>query len=124
MEAKMRVVKKRPVGTPCVAFVDDFAWNCFNQFSAQLRREGIRTLRLNVIDLAHSRFSARLLYRRFSARLLYDRYEILADDQDVNGLRAILSSENVLDVQFVETLGDIVLRAADVLNDDAKAASR
>jgi carbamoylphosphate synthase large subunit len=124
MEARMKAVEKRPVGTPCVVFIDDFAWNGFNQFSVQLRREGIRTLRINAISFARPRFSARFFYDRFSARLLYDRYETLADDQDVNGLRALLSSENVIDVQFVETLGDIVLRAADVLNVDTKAALR
>lgn len=89
-----------------MVFVDDYPWTGFNQFSAQLRRSGLRTVRVNANGLVAS---------RLSARLLYDRYEVLSSNRDEQGLRSILGGENVLDVHYVETLAPLLLGALDVL---------
>jgi hypothetical protein len=96
-----------------VVFLDDFRWAAFHQLAPLLRRAGVRTVRVSTGPQTGS---------RFASRLVYDRYEVLADPSDADGLGAILADENVVDIQFVETLGDIVRPNLRVL--DAGVAHR
>ena len=91
--------RRRRLGTPCVVFLDDYRWAAFHQLAPLLRRAGVRTVRVSTGPQAGS---------RFASRLVYDRYEVLVDPLDAGGLGAILNEENVVDIQFVETLGAIV----------------
>jgi len=90
--------RRRP-GTPCVVFIDDTRWAAFHQLAPLLGRAGVRTVRVGTGPQTAS---------RMASRLVYDRYEVLLDPSDADGLGAILAGENVVDIQFVETLGDIV----------------
>jgi hypothetical protein len=82
-----------------VVFLDDYRWAAFHQLAPLLRRAGVRTVRVSTGPRTGS---------RFASRLVYDRYEVLVDRSDAEGLGAILAEENVVDIQFVETLGAIV----------------
>ncbi len=90
--------RRRP-GTPCVVFIDDSRWAAFHQLAPLLGRAGVRTVRVG---------TGRQTASRAASLLVYDRYEVLADPADAAGLGAILAGERVVDIQFVETLGDIV----------------
>ena len=90
---------RRRIGTPCVVFLDDARWAAFHQLAPLLRRAGVRTIRVSTGLPTGS---------RIVSRLVYDRYEVLSPDSDVGALGAILADENVVDIQFVETLGNIV----------------
>jgi len=97
---------RQPVGRrgrgqrpPCVVFVDDSRWAAFHQLAPLLRRAGLRTLRVSVGARGGS---------RIASRLVYDRCEVLVDPADVGGLRAILAGEDVIDIQYVEALGELV----------------
>jgi len=85
----------RPLGTPCVIFLDDHRWATFNQLSPLLRRAGVRTVRITTMVQARS---------KITSRLLYDRFEVLPVTHTVEALRRIIVSENVVDIQFVESL--------------------
>ena len=87
----------RPRGVPCVLFVDDSHWHAFSQLSPLLRREGVRTIRITTEVRAAS---------RFVSFLLFDRHAVIPPQSLVETLRHVLSSENVVDVQFVEALRD------------------
>jgi hypothetical protein len=50
-----------------------------------------------------------------ASRLLFDRYAILRDVSDDGALKEILAEENVVDIQFAESLGDLVRDNADLL---------
>ncbi len=52
---------------------------------------------------------------RVASRLLFDRYETLPDAQSSQALKEILASENVVDIQFAESLATVVGASIDVL---------
>ncbi len=91
----------------CVVFVDDSRWAAFHQLAPLLRRAGLRTLRVSVGAGGGS---------RLASRLVYDRCDVLAAADDVGGLRAILAGEHVIDIQYVEALGELVRACLDVVD--------
>jgi hypothetical protein len=97
---------RRSLGTPAVVFVDDCGWNAFHQLAPQLRRAGVRTVRVS---------SEGLRKTRVASRLLFDRYETLRNRDDFQALRDILASENVVDIQFAESVSTLVSEATGVL---------
>src|SRR5579863_1538402 len=99
--------RRRPQGTPSVIFLDDCRWNAFHQLAPRLRRAGVRTIRVSTEGRRKT---------RIASWLLFDRYAILPHGSDVGALRAILADENVVDVQFAESLGDLVAMNADMLD--------
>ncbi len=101
--------RRRPLGTPSVVFLDDCRWNAFHQLAPRLRRAGVRTIRVSTEGRRKT---------RIASRLLFDRYAILADGSDVGALRDIMAGENVVDIQFAESLGDLVAKNADLLHPD------
>jgi len=101
--------RRRPQGTPSVIFLDDCRWNAFHQLAPLLRRAGVRTIRVST----ESRVKTRV-----ASRLLFDRYAILPDESDVGAFREILAGEDVVDIQFAESLGDLVAKSADLLQPD------
>jgi hypothetical protein len=101
--------RRRPQGTPTVAFVDDCGWNAFYQLAPQLRRAGVRTIRVSTEGLRKT---------RVASRLLFDRYETLPDAENSQALKDILDSENVVDIQFAESLAAVVHASIDVLAPD------
>jgi len=108
--------RRRPQGTPSVVFLDDCRWNAFHQLAPRLRRAGVRTIRVST----ESRRKTRI-----ASRLLFDKYAILADESDVEVLREIMAGEDVVDIQFAESLGDLVAKNADLLRPDvAKQVGR
>ncbi len=100
---------------PCVVFVDDSRWAAFHQLSPLLRRAGVRTVRVSVGSQTGS---------RIASRLVYDRCEVLRDAADTAGLRAILADEQVVDVQYVEALGELVRSGLDLLDPTIAARIR
>jgi hypothetical protein len=57
--------------------------------------------------------------------LLFDRYAIVSDESNPKVLREILASENVVDIQFAESLGQLVRDNSDLLSPDvAEQVSR
>lgn len=97
---------RRPQGTPAVVFVDDCKWNAFHQLAPGLRRAGVRTIRISTEGLRKT---------RVTSRLLFDRYEALPHSSSPSTLRVILAQENVVDVQFAESLAGWVGEATDAL---------
>ena len=100
---------RRPQGTPSVIFLDDCRWNAFHQLAPRLRRAGVRTIRVSTEGRRKT---------RIASWLLFDRYAILPHGSDVGALREILTDEDVVDVQFAESLGDLVSKNADMLHPD------
>ena len=100
---------------PCVVFVDDSRWAAFHQLSPLLRRAGVRTIRVCVGGRTGS---------RIASRLVYDRCEVLRDGADTAGLRAILADEQVIDVQYVEALGELVRSGLELLDHTVAARVR
>ena len=94
-----RHTARRGPGTLTVVFVDDCRWNAFHQLAPRLRRAGVRTVRVSTEGLTRT---------KVSSRLLFDRYALAAGPDDIGPLRDVLSSENVVDVQFAESLGPMV----------------
>jgi hypothetical protein len=92
-----------------VIFLDDCRWNAFHQLAPRLRRAGVRTVRVSTEGRRRT---------KIASRLLFDRYAILPADSDVSALREILAAENVVDIQFAESLGDLVANNADLLHPD------
>lgn len=92
---------RRGVGSPAVVFLDDLRWDAFTQLAPRLRRAGIRTIRITTETHGRS---------RLTSRLLFDRWAVLDPDGDDHDLRRILAEERVVDLQFVETLSDLVRR--------------
>jgi hypothetical protein len=90
---------RRRMGTPCVVFLDDARWAAFHQLAPLLPRAGVRTIRVSTGLPTGS---------MIAFCLVYDRYEVLSPHSDADALGAILADENVVDIQFVETLGNIV----------------
>ena len=78
-----------------------------DQLAPLLRRAGVRTIRVSTEGRRKT---------RIASWLLFDRYAILPHGSDVGALRAILADENVVDVQFAESLGDLVAKNADMLD--------
>jgi len=101
-------VRRRPLGTPCVVFLDDCRWNAFHQLAPKLRRAGVRTMRVS---------TDRHRMTRIASWLLFDRYVILSES-NAGVLREILASENVVDIQFAESLGHLVRESAALLRAD------
>ena len=98
--------RRRRPGTPAVVFVDDCGWNAFYQLAPQLRRAGVRTIRVSTEGLRKT---------RVTSRLLFDRYETLPGPHDSQALKDILASENVVDIQFAESLAMVVSEAIGTL---------
>jgi len=92
-----------------VIFLDDCRWNAFHQLAPRLRRAGVRTIRVSTEGRRKT---------RIASWLLFDRYAILPQGSDVGALREILADEDVVDVQFAESLGDLVAKNADMLHPD------
>ncbi len=93
-------------GPPAVVFVDDLRWDAFAQLSPRLRRAGLRTVRVSTEDGRSS---------NLASRLLFDRYEAADASSAGRILREVFATENVVDVQFVEPLGELVRSCMDVL---------
>jgi hypothetical protein len=104
--------RRRPQGTPAVVFLDDCRWNAFHQLTPKLRRAGVRTIRISTEGRRKT---------RVASRLLFDRYAILKDASDVGALKEILAGENVVDIQFAESLGELVRDNSALLRDDVAA---
>ncbi|HVA02339.1 MAG TPA: ATP-grasp domain-containing protein [Acidimicrobiales bacterium] len=98
--------RRRPPGTPTVVFVDDGKWNAFHQLAPGLRRGGVRTVRASTEGLRRT---------RVSSRLLFDRYAVLPHDPRPDALTEILAGENVVDIQFTESLAELVGECTDQL---------
>jgi len=92
-----------------VIFLDDCRWNAFHQLAPRLRRAGVRTIRVSTEGRRKT---------RIASWLLFDRYAILPHGSDVGALREILADEDVVDIQFAESLGDLVGKNADLLHPD------
>ncbi len=90
-------------------FLDDCRWNAFHQLAPLLRRAGVRTIRVSTEGRRKT---------RIASWLLFDRYAILPGESDVGALREILGTENVVDIQFAESLGGLVRQNADLLRPD------
>lgn len=99
---------RRPTGTPAIVFVDDTRWAAFHQLSPQLRSAGVRTIRVSLSSGIQS---------RITSRLVFDRYVTLRHDNDQDVLRSILREENVIDIQFIETLSSLVSNVLDECDD-------
>jgi len=95
---RQKTAGRRP-GAPAVIFVDDLRWDAFTQLAARLRRSGIRTVRVT---------TERGVITRLASRLLFDRYVHFDSQNGVETLRRVLTEENVIDVQLVETLKDLL----------------
>jgi lincosamide nucleotidyltransferase A/C/D/E len=106
-KARERARRGRPRGTPSVVFVDDCRWNAFHQLAPRLRRAGVRTIRVSTEGRRKT---------RVASWLLFDRYKVVSDGSVVEGLRDILASENVVDIQFAESLGWLVRDNIDLLS--------
>jgi hypothetical protein len=99
----------RPKGTPTVVFLDGTRWAAFHQLSPQLRRAGLRTIRVTTGNSSRS---------WLTSRLVYDRCVFLSSLGAPELLRKVLNQENVVDVQFVETLSELMELVVDVLSDE------
>jgi len=98
--------RQRHVGAPCVLFLDDARWATFHQLSAQLRRAGVRTIRVTTLTTATA---------HVTSRLTFDRFFISSPTELVDLLRRIAREENIIDVQFVETFADVMSEVVDEL---------
>ena len=107
VRSKRAARRDRGVGTPAVVFLDDCRWNAFHQLAPSLRRAGVRTVRVSTEGLRKT---------HVTSRLLFDRYAIIPDPPRAEHLRAALEGENVVDIQFAESLGRLVHEIADVLD--------
>ena len=67
--------------------------------SALLRRDGIRTVRVTTSSHARS---------IVTSRLTYDRFEVLSSGHELRRLLEIIGDENVVDIQYVESLRNLV----------------
>jgi hypothetical protein len=95
-----------PAGVPTVLFIDDSHWHAFAQLSAGLRRRGMRTIRITTEVRASS---------HITSSLLFDRHLVVPPPSVPHAVATILSSENVVDVQFVETVRDLVVDVLDMM---------
>jgi len=109
------VLRSRPKGSPAVIFLDDRPWAAFYQLSPQLQRAGIRTVRVTTRQVSRS---------WVTSRLLFDQFVSLPSADPAGQLRRLLSEENVYDVQFVETLSQLMGSGVDVLRDDVAQGVR
>lgn len=100
---------RRPMGSPSVIFLDERRWDSFNQLASQLRLAGVRTVRLT---------TERGMRSQATSLLVFDRHVVLSDGDDDATVRTVLAEEDVLDIQFVETLGHLVRRGIDLLAND------
>jgi len=100
---------RRAKGAPTVVFVDDVRWDAFTQLSTRLHRAGVRTVRLTTRADAWS---------RATSSLDFDRHEILAEGVESAVIAQVFEEEHVVDVQFVETLGDLVGKHLALLDRD------
>jgi len=98
--------RRRPPGTPTVVFVDESKWNAFHQLAPRLQRAGVRTVRVSFEGLRKT---------RVTSFVLFDAYAMLPDRTDSQGLKAVLSAENVVDVQFSESLATLVGESTELL---------
>jgi hypothetical protein len=90
-----------------VVFLDDSHWNAFAQLSPLLRRQGVRTVRITTEVRAAS---------HIVSEFLFDRHSVVPRDSLSGALDAVLSSEYVVDVQFVEPFRGVMLDALDSLS--------
>jgi hypothetical protein len=95
-----------PATVPTVLFVDDSHWHGFAQLSSRLRRQGVRTIRVTTEVRTAS---------HVTSSLLFDRHLVVPRSSVPHALAATLSSENVVDVQFVETVRDLVVDVLDMM---------
>ncbi len=105
---RLRLFRRRPMGTPTVVFLDDSRWAIFHQLSPLLRRAGVRTVRVTTGQSSRS---------RLTSRLVYDRYVSLPTKGGEDVLRRIVTQENLIDIQFVETLVAMMIPVVDNLQD-------
>ena len=112
---RLRLFHRRPKGTPTVIFLDDSRWAIFHQLSPLLRRGGVRTVRVTTGRNSRS---------WLTSRLVYDRYVSLPLQGGEDVLRRIFTEENVIDVQFVETLVAIMIPVVDGLRDGVASRVR
>lgn len=101
-----RESRRRPRGSPTVVFLDDCRWAAFHQLAPSLRRAGVRTVRVSTEGRRKT---------RVASWLLFDRYAILRDLSDLGALEEILAEENVVDIQFAESLAQLVRDTATLL---------
>jgi hypothetical protein len=87
-------------------FLDDCRWAAFHQLAPPLRRAGVRTVRISTEARRRT---------RVASWLLFDRYAILSDPSDLGALQQILAEENVVDIQFAESLAELVRDNATLL---------
>lgn len=89
-----------------VVFVDDGRMSTFYQFAARLRKLGTRVVRITTVNDAQS---------LMASKLVFDRSVTLPAQGVAEAIRSEFAKENVVDVQFVETLKDIVSAGLPVL---------
>jgi biotin carboxylase len=94
-----------------VVMVDDGRMAGFYQFAARLRRLGTRVVRITTVRERRS---------LMASRLVFDRCISLPKESTEDVLRAVFAEENVVDVQFAETLKDLVSTGLSAL--DARVA--
>lgn len=82
-----------------VVFVDDGRMATFYQFATRLGRLGMRVVRITT-----KRDAASMM----ASRLVFDRCVALPEECIAEALRSEFSKENVIDVQFAETLKELV----------------
>ena len=107
--------RRRPQGTPSVIFLDDCRWHAFHQLAPELRRAGVRTIRVSTEGRSKT---------RVTSQLLFDRYAVLPDVSDDRVLKEILAEENVVDIQFAESLGQLVGANTDLLRPEVAEQMR
>lgn len=90
-----------------VVLVDDGRMAGFYQFAARLRRLGTRVVRITTVRETQS---------LIASRLVFDRCVRLPQEGRESVLRAVFAQENVVDVQFAETLKDLVSTGLSALN--------
>jgi hypothetical protein len=91
---------------PTVLFVDDSHWHAFMQLSPLLRRHGMRTIRITTEARTAS---------HVTSSLLFDRHLVVEPSSVRRAMASFLSTEHVVDVQFVETVRDLVVDALDLM---------
>ena len=90
-----------------VVFVDNGRMATFYQFATRLRRLGTRVVRITTLRDAQS---------LMASRLVFDRCAALPVERVEDALRAEFAKENVIDVQFTETLKELVSAGLPALN--------